>query len=65
MTPVRPDGSLYSQMIITAADFATAAEEAAAWLRENEDDVAVVRVELLLSEDEGMPVYGLIRYTQA
>ncbi len=42
--PLRPDGSLYSQVIISAEDFASAAREAAEWLVQHEDDVAVITV---------------------
>jgi hypothetical protein len=63
--PVRPDVALYAQVIIEAQDFAGAAEEAATWLRENEQGLTVVGMTFTWGEREDLPVYGKIQYSEA
>jgi hypothetical protein len=65
MSPVRPDNALYSQVVVEAADFASATRDASEWLLEHEFDVAVVSIQFTMGDDEARPVVGLIRYTSS
>jgi hypothetical protein len=61
--PTRPDTSIYSQVLISAADFAAAAREAAEWLDQHEDNVTMIEIVLRFGESEQMPIEGAIRFT--
>lgn len=61
--PIRPDASIYSQVLISAPDFASAVREAAGWLDQHEDNVTMIEVNFRFGESEQLPVEGAIRYT--